>query len=269
MTVSRRHTLALVLLLGVVILAYSASLRNGFVWDDNFQIVRNPYVHTGQPLTKVLFSDVWGYLRAGQAGVSNYYRPLQTLVYRWAFDVAGLRPGAFHLLSILFHCLACIAAYGVFFQLTQRFSVALAAAVIFAVHPMHSEAVLWIAALSELGCALFYFLAFWFFLRAQPLPPGGRKMKPKEMHRQTVRRRWMLAAACASFFLALLWKEMALTLPVIVMTYVALMTPQEHWPARLREAGERSLPFWGVTAAYVALRVAVLGYFSACRTRGY
>lgn len=258
----KSHTLAAVLLLGIVVLTYAVSLRNGFIWDDNFQIVRNPYVHTDQSVTKILFTDVWGYIRGGQAGMSNYYRPLQMLTYRWTATVAGLRPSAFHLLSLLLNWLACIAAYGIFWQITKRFSLALSSAVLFAVHPMHSEAVLWIAALPELGCAMFYFLAFWLFLQAQEPAPPVRKPKPKDVQRQNARRRWLLAGSSLSFFLALLWKEMALTLPLVVAAYIFITAPaRDDWRLRWRRGAMKSLPFWGVVAAYTALRIGVLGYF--------
>src|ERR1051326_3858761 len=83
MSVRGRHLLVAVLLATCTVIAYSGSLRNGFVWDDNYQIVKNPFLHSDQPLSKLLFSDVWGYVRGGQEGVSNYYRPMQMLTYRF------------------------------------------------------------------------------------------------------------------------------------------------------------------------------------------
>lgn len=258
----KSHLVVVVVLLGLAFVGYAASLRNGFIWDDNFQIVRNPYVHSDLPLSKILLTDVWGYMRSGQGSMSNYYRPLQILTYRWTAAVAGLNPAGFHLVSILLNWLACVAAYAACWQLTKRFSLAIAASVIFAIHPIHSEAVLWIAALPELGCAVFYFFSFSLFLRAQEAPIRLRKPKAKDIKEDAARRRWLLAASLASFFLALLWKEMALTLPVVIALYVFVFEPSaEPWSVRLRQTALRSLPFWCVTAGYVILRIAVLGYF--------
>lgn len=264
MSPSQRHALAAALLVGVVILAYAGSLGNGFIWDDGYQIVSNPYVHSNQPLSKILSTDVWGYMQGGSA-LSNYYRPLQILAYRWTTQIAGLNPFAFHLLSLILNALACVVAYGVFWLLTRRFGLALAAAVLFAIHPMHSEAVLWIASLPDLGCALFYFLAFALFLRSQdPGTVGTNKVTRSRVA-------W-LSASCVCSLLALFWKEMALTFPAVVFAYTwfnaagtrmeIAAAPQQDWGARLRRCVITSLPYWAVVGLYAAVRVAALGYFS-------
>src|SRR6266404_4364179 len=156
----RRHLIALAVLCALGIVAYSGTLHNGFVWDDNFQLVRNPYMHADQPWKPLLQGDAWSYMRGGQAQLSNYYRPLQFVSYRLVAQAAGMQPGAFHAVSVAFNILASFAAYLLLARLTGSFGIGLAGAVLFAVRPEHSEAVAWIAALPELGCALCFFLAF-------------------------------------------------------------------------------------------------------------
>src|SRR5260370_14998667 len=193
-----RHLIAAAVLCACSILAYSATLHNGFVWDDNFQIVRNPFLHSDQPWTTLLTSDVWGYIRAGNVSMSNYYRPLQMLTYRMTAQSGGMNPTAFHLVSLLFNLLATLAAYAVLWKLTNRFAMALAASVLFAVHPEHSEAVIWIAALTELGCALFYFLSFWLFLLADEIPLA-KTNKHKSAAVPQKRRLWLISGSCVCF----------------------------------------------------------------------
>lgn len=261
MTLVKRRTAVAVLLCVVGLILYSPSLRLGFVWDDNYQIVRNPFLHSDEPVSRVLTSDVWGYMLAGKTGMSNYYRPLQMLTYRWIAEIGGMNPTAFHLASVLLNLLACLAAYLCLWQLTKNFWISGAAALLFALHPIHSEAVLWVAALTELGCALFYFLAFWLFLLSRERPPEDPKRK-RLAEPSGARRRWLLVASCACALAALLWKEMALTFAVTVAAYVFFFSPQESWWGKVREAVVASIPFWVVTAIYAGLRVAVLGYFS-------
>jgi len=265
----RRHTFVAALLCLVSLVSYWGTLQAGFVWDDNFQIVRNPYLHADHPFTKLLFSDVWGYTRGGQVGTSNYYRPLQMLTYRLTYGVAGLNPAVFHGVNLLFNCLAVIAVYWLILELTQRQGVATVVAVLFAVHPIHSEAVIWIAALTEIGCALFYFVAFAMFLRAEKTrvaePPEIRSKKKRLKAASSKASRehwWWLAGSMVAFACALLWKEMALTFPVLVAAYAFLAPGAASWKRRFVNATLRSLPFWFVIAAYIPLRVAVLGYFS-------
>jgi protein O-mannosyl-transferase len=270
MKLVRRHTFVAALLCFVSLLAYWGTLGSGFVWDDNFQIVRNPYLHADYPVTKLLFSDVWGYTRGSQTSTSNYYRPLQMLTYRLTYGAAGLNPAVFHGVNLFLNCLAAIAVYWLLLELTKRQALALTAALLFSVHPIHSEAVIWIAALTELGCALFYFVAFALFLRSEnarevTVPETRSKTKkPAKVlpDAASTHRKWWLAGAVAAFACSLLWKEMALTFPLIVAAYVWLTSTATNWRRRAADAALRSLPFWGVIAAYIPLRIGVLGYFS-------
>src|SRR5207244_5262977 len=92
----RHHGIAFGVLTVVCVLAFANTLNHEFVWDDNFQIVRNPFLHADEPLTRLFVTDVWGYTHPDQKGTSNYYRPLQMVTYRLIGQVAGLNPSAFH-----------------------------------------------------------------------------------------------------------------------------------------------------------------------------
>ena len=258
------HLAGAALLCAVAILAYSGTLHNGFVWDDNFQIVRNTFLHPDQPWKPLLSGDVWSYLRGGQGQMSNYYRPLQMVSYRLIAEAAGLKPWVFHLVNLGFHLTATLAAYFLIWQLTRRSGLSLAAAALFAVHPEHSEAVAWIASLPEMGCAIFFFLAFWLFLRAYESKTVLVKRKQQQVELPPTTRCWLIAASCIALLIALLWKEMALTLPAVIAAYAFIFVPAHAatWGARLRAAAAKSAPYWAAVAAYISLRFAVLGYFS-------
>jgi Tfp pilus assembly protein PilF len=261
--------LAAVLIAIVGAVGYAGSAHNGFVWDDNFQILHNPSLHPDHPWESLFTSDVWAYLHPGRSGLSNYYRPLPMLAYRW-LGGADPRPEAFRWASILFNVLAGWAACALMYLLSRRRGLSLAAALIFAAHPIHSEAVLWNSALSELGCTLFYFLAFCLYLLAwrepdQPVAhPRRKKKSARELPFRPARHRiWFIAAAVFSYFAALLWKEMALSFPVLVAAH-AIMTAAAaaSIQARLRAALIRSAPFFAMTVAYGVVRFAVLGYLA-------
>ena len=160
----KQHILAMVFLCLAGGLVYINTLQYEFVWDDNYQFVRNPYLNQDEPVTRILTTDVWGYTKPGQKGISNYYRPLQMLSYRWINSIFGLDPFYFHLANICFHSLVVILCYAIFWYLTKNFLLATIGACLFALHPIHTEAVAWIAALPELGCALLMFFSFLFFL---------------------------------------------------------------------------------------------------------
>ena len=100
--------------------------------------------------------------------------------------------------------------YLICLQLGIPLSFALLAAAVFATHPIHSEAVDWIAASPDLACGALYFCGLWAFLKGEA---SGR-------------RSWWLVSA-AVFFLALLSKEMAITLPALLL--LLTFRPGSEW----------------------------------------
>jgi len=254
--VSRRHHAAAFIVIAVCcVLVYANTLTHEFVWDDNFQIVRNPFLHGDEPLARLFVTDVWGYTHPDQKGTSNYYRPLQMVTYRLIGQVAGLNATAFHAVNLLFHILATLAGYLVVWQLTKTYWVAFPASVLFALHPIHTEAVVWIAALPELGCCLFFFLSFWFFLRAEEssVPTTTKPL-------QTLRLRVLSLLA---FAVALLWKEMVLTLPILIAAYLFMVSHAgQPLVSRIVKSTRRVLPYLAVIGGYLFVRYLVLGFVS-------
>jgi protein O-mannosyl-transferase len=257
-----RYSLAASIIVALTILAYGDSVENEFVHDDNYQIVRNPLLRSDSAWYQLFTTDVWAYMAPGQRGVSNYYRPLQMLTYRWTAGIGDLRSSSFHRVNLAFHALASLAAFALFWQLTEQLPAALAATVLFVVHPIHSEAVVWIAALPELGCAVFFFASLRLFVmgqkRIQTLSKKERRARRPEGDRR------LLAWSIVSFSIALLWKEMALTLPLLVGSYVYFLHTKEFSSSwlRLRRAFLSSLPYWSVVLVYLGWRFIVLGFIS-------
>ncbi|MBM3803173.1 MAG: tetratricopeptide repeat protein [Acidimicrobiia bacterium] len=238
-------------------LVYANALNHEFVWDDNSQIVRNPFLHADEPLVRLFVTDVWGYTHPDQKGTSNYYRPLQMVTYRLIGQVAGLNATAFHAANLVFHVLATLAGYLVAWQLTRRYWVAFSASVLFALHPIHTEAVVWIAALPELGCCLFFFLSFWLFLRAEESSANAGIVT---LQTRTLQLR---VSSLLAFAVALLWKEMVLTLPIVIAAYLfAVSHSGEPILIRIVRSLRRVLPYLCVVGGYLTVRYFVLGFIS-------
>jgi Tfp pilus assembly protein PilF len=225
--------LLIVALLGVlVLLLYSRSLENNFVWDDHEQILKNPAVLGQSSFTQLFSTGVWAFQHPGEHAQDNQFRPLQMLTYRLVGQASGFSAASFHWVSLFFHFLASLLVYAVANRLTRRIYVAAAVACLFAAHPIHSEAVDWISSLADLGCAVFFLLSFFLYLKAD--------------------RRWLWAASFLSFGLALLWKEMAVTLPLLITSHILLCS-------RGKRSLKLTIPYWGVFAAYLLLRFHALG----------
>lgn len=91
------------------------------------------------------------------------YRPLTVLTYRWNYVLAELDPWGFHLVNILLHIITVL----LFHHLSTRFIEppgSLAASLLFAVHPIHVEAVTGIVGRAELLSAIFVFASLLIYL---------------------------------------------------------------------------------------------------------
>jgi hypothetical protein len=192
------------------------------------------------------------------------------LTYRLVAHAAALDPAAFHWVSLVANVLTGWAAYALLFLLCRQYGVSLSASLLFAAHPMHSEAVLWISALNELGCALFYFVAFCFFLLAwQGSEPGRHSdghihdadLRAPAPFRRT--QALLLSVSGAAFFVSLLWKEMALSFPFLTAAYAIVNTASMPWKKRMKRVLAYSAPSGALAAVYVAIRIGVLGRFDA------
>lgn len=179
----------------VALLAFAVNanvLGNGFVYDDGAQILNNPYIHSPRYLGKIFSTNVWSFI--GPEGTSNYYRPLMHVINMITYGLFGLRPAAYHMTSILFHVGCCLMVYWIGRRLFSE-QAALLAALFFAVHPIHTEAVAWIASVADPACGFFFLLSFYLYLRGRPV--------------------WSAAAALP----ALLMKETAVMLLPVILVY--------------------------------------------------
>lgn len=231
------------LLAALAALPYANSLGNGFVYDDSDQILANPYIRNFQHLREIFTSSVWSYMGDFRSA-TNYYRPLMTLGYLVCYRIFGLRPFGFHLANLL----ANVGVVFILFFVTRRMfhseRVAVLTASIFALHPIHTEAVDWIAAVTELELAIFYLLTFRLFLGAAR--PGGKCSVPGQI------------GMAGSFVGALLSKEQALTLPLLATVYEHLVREDRRETSWVRKASRYGV-LWLLGGAYLVVRARFLG----------
>lgn len=244
--------LAGLLLLLLSVVPYINSLRNGFVWDDQQQIVMNPDLRKGVDWGRLFSAGVWATVHKDSPAANIYYRPLQMTTYRMVVDVAGVSPVALHGISLLFAAGSVLLAFVLFMHLTGSLELAFAAAALFAVLPVHTEAVDWISALPDLGCTLLVLAAFLLYLPPSSIKNSGPPNKRAQ--------RWVpVGLSLACFVLALLWKETAVVLPLLIAVYVCVVASEGPWPSRIRPAVLASLPYWVLFGGYLLLRLQLLG----------
>jgi hypothetical protein len=215
----------------VTMAVYWVSLFNGFVWDDEFIIVKNPAIRHITGLPDLLLSpDV----------VKPYYRPLNRATYLFDFWIFGMNPLPFHAISIVIHLLNVFLLYLVCCKVaTDRVS-AFITALLFAVHPINTEPVNFISARNNLLSLFFSLGAFLLFL-----------------HERERGRGWSLFSAIL-FFFGLLCKETTLIV-FIITAFCTFFDRSLSSTARLREKVLILLPYLVSIGIYLLMRWSALG----------
>jgi len=167
MALFERPWFAAVVLSAAICAAYANSLHGAFVWDDIPSIVENPLIER--------FSTA---LRQPTAVNTTSGRPLVALSLAANYAIGRRSPVGFHVGNVLIHLAAALALFGLvrrLFLLPQwkgHYSahatvLALAAAGIWALHPLQTQAVAYVIQRAESLMGLCYFLTLYCFLRAE------------------------------------------------------------------------------------------------------
>ncbi|KAG2459759.1 TMTC1 protein, partial [Polypterus senegalus] len=152
----------------VCALCYSNSLRGEFVHDDVWAILNNPDVRPGSSLANIFLNDFWGKRMADNSSHKSY-RPLCILTFKLNILVCGMTPMSFHAVNLLLHCavtvlLMYICEKTVFDDNILAFLTAL----LFAVHPIHTEAVSGIVGRADVLACLLFLMTFLCYIRLYP-----------------------------------------------------------------------------------------------------
>ncbi len=233
--------------------AYLPTLGYGFVWDDQNFIVDNPAAQSLDRMPEALGHGYgWVPSVTERTDAYLYFRPLIVAVNSLQWALSGGAPWVFHLMNLLTHAMAAAVVSIILLRLRSHWSAALLAGGLFALHPVHSEAVAWVSGRTDLCAGLFGLLALaWAAARMV----GERSWEAS---------RASLAAVGAAILLALFSKESAVAVALLLpaLAYAAGRRGGTAGWARLGTAGSPGR-FWltvgVVVVLYLTLRFAVLG----------
>ena len=244
------ESLLLGAILGVTALLYAATRRFGFVNDDHSQIVNNVTVQSWHFVPSYFRGQVWDFLYPGMPG--NYYCPLNFLLFCLNDALFGLHPAGWHAASVGLHLGVTTLIYRLARRLSGKTRVAAFTALLFAVHPMRHEVVGWVSGSTESLWSLMFLAAFLAYLKAR----DGRTVL------------WMVSSCGFFHAAALLSKEPAIMLPVIVFVHAWIyQTPEsqrtsESEARRWLKAMTPAAIYVPVAIAYLVVRIKVLHGFS-------
>jgi tetratricopeptide (TPR) repeat protein len=222
----------------LAILVSANSVHNEFASDDLQQVVNNTFIRDFRNLPLAFTTTVWAYVTEDIAmTMQPYFRPMFSALFTVSYAFFGTAPWGWHLANVLIHGLVALLVFYVLREVIGREIPSLAAACLFAVHPVHAESVAWISGVTDPLMAIFFlpaFLAYVFYRRS--------------------RKRYAISVSLAFYFLALLSKETALALPILV-AYWELTRAKRN----LADTSKMLLLFTMPTLLYFALRYYAMG----------
>jgi len=283
------------LLIAVISTAvYANSFHNSFHFDDQHYIVENPYIQDLSNIPSFFLSPQHS---SFEKVFTSHYRPLLVTSYAVNYAIGGLNPAGYHIVNLLFHTGSAFLLYlilqAVLLKNSQpeivsgslvkefpnqlrddrnsSFVLSIAAALVFSVHPFNSEVVNYITARSSVMCSFFYLLSFylWIKFRAESFEhkSGG------------ISRFSYYIASIPAFILAMLTKEIAITLPVVLFIY------DFYFKERLTGSNMHNSSFFIrfhparfiaylphiflIIIPYLIYRISVYGYIAGSGSRSY
>lgn len=141
---------------------FANTLDGDFVYDDKRQILKNPLIQDATLYGKALTSDVWAFKGDGSIAASNYFRPTFVLLLIFNFGLFGTNPFGWHLLNIFLHIGVCLLGFLLLRKWNLDDFTAFGIALLFAVHPVHTESVAWISGSPDLLFGLCFLASVWF-----------------------------------------------------------------------------------------------------------
>jgi len=207
---------------------YLPSVGDATVWDDH-EFFQNENRIVNMSVRQAFTTDFWGstaHPAVNQAGVDHisHYRPLALLAYSGVFRIFGEDPEAVHLTDVVLNALATFAFVYLLAGLGFDRKVYLTAAFLFAVHPIHVEAVAWMTGMTDTLAAAALLASLAFYVRGQNL----------------------LAATLAA--IAMLMKESAIVAPALIILIEWRREP------RFKRAFGAAAPYAALAAAYLVAR---------------
>jgi tetratricopeptide (TPR) repeat protein len=237
--------LAALLITTAVAWAYHGTLGVPFLFDDASSITDNPTIRS-------LWHDWW---RTPGSGVTVSGRPFLNFTLALNYALSGTAVWSYHGLNLMIHAAAGTTLFTVLRRTLQQPSLrdnfsrdagalALAAALLWTVHPLQTESVTYVIQRAESLVSLLYLLTLWAFIRSTEV-------------RASSGWRWLAWVCC---LLGMATKEVMVTAPIMVLGYDRMFV-SDSWKMVWARHGGRHL-------ALASTWLLLLGLVLATGTRG-
>lgn len=250
----RKHIISLIFLILISTLLFSNTFKNSFIWDDKAIVTKGEYISKPGNIPLLFTYDYWKQFYLMLSRQHNQqervnYRPIFMASFAFDYSLWKLNPFGYHLSNLLFHILNVILIYFLILNIVRTeespggfINLPFISALLFAIHPIHTESITWIKNRSDLLTFIFFLLSLILFIKF--------RFQNKSRSRVLF---YCLSLFC--FILALFSKSMAVTLPFILGLYIICFVPRGQYKSFLI----KTLPFFGVMLIYIIFELAFLG----------
>ena len=201
------YLLICVLLISVIFAVYWLAVNHEFVkYDDDKYVTDNREVKSGLSRQGIRWAFTTGY-------ASNWH-PVTWLSHMADCELFGLRAGAHHLTSVLFHIANTLLLFVVLKRMTGALWASAFVAAVFGLHPLHVESVAWVAERKDVLSTFFWMLTMWAYARYAEHPKVSRYL-----------------LTFLLFVLGIMAKPMLVTLPFVLLLL-------DYWPLERIQLGK-------------------------------
>ncbi len=213
------HWLFITIIVFLSVIIYANTLWNGFVYDDMGEIVNNQWVRQ--------FNNLFS--------ACHRYRISETFTFWINYKLWDLSAAGYHFTSLLFHVLVSVGVYFLANLILKNRLSAFFTGVLFAVHPVHTEAVSVISHRQELLAMLFIIISLILYIKGRSFDETKRK------------RTWFLITlSLISYFFAMAAKEVAIILPALIFLYDRFFLSNSlnrNWKLDIRNSIKYYIPY--------------------------
>lgn len=224
-------------------LLYLNATHGKFVYDDFKIIVDNSFIKEWQYLPKIFTKDY--FFISGEMS----YRPLVTISYFADYAIWGLNPFGFHLTNVILHTINAALFYLLLRAVLHNDRVVVLSVFFFVTHPILVETVNAVGYREDLLTATFFLTSLIYFTKYDTL-----------FSRESVTRgRFAVSYAISliAYLCALFSKEMAITLPVILLLFVVFSSNQKTWLCLVKRFKGIFIGYLAISLFYIIMRFVV------------
>ncbi len=156
------HRWFILLIIVMTGFVYWKAVTFDFVTYDDYELVYQNEAFISNPANIITAFETHAFTT--HRTESAYYRPLLLTSYILDYQLWKLAPWGYHLVNLLIHMVASVCVYGVLFLLSRNTLIALACGMMFALHPVQTESVAWVAGRNDLLLGLMVVLSFFFYM---------------------------------------------------------------------------------------------------------